>query len=67
MRKERGVVELNKVIKTKEDSFARREKDLQENIAAFEADKASLPIASPLLWIQRTVSFNRVYCALCPR
>ncbi|KAH0437495.1 hypothetical protein CcaCcLH18_03846 [Colletotrichum camelliae] len=42
MRKEREVVELNKVIKTKEDSFARREKDLQEKIAAFEADKASV-------------------------
>jgi len=42
MRKEREVVKLNKVIKTKEDSFIRREKDLQERIAAFEADKASV-------------------------
>ncbi|KAF9879606.1 hypothetical protein CkaCkLH20_03149 [Colletotrichum karsti] len=42
MRKEREVVELNKAIKTKEDSFARREKEMEEKIAAFEADKASV-------------------------
>ncbi|KAL0937350.1 g2-specific protein kinase nima [Colletotrichum truncatum] len=42
MRKEREVVELNKTIKAKEDSFARREKELEDKIAGFEADKASV-------------------------
>ncbi|KAF6822170.1 g2-specific protein kinase nima [Colletotrichum plurivorum] len=42
MRKEREVVELNKVIKTKEESIARREKELENKIASFEADRASV-------------------------
>ncbi|EFQ32677.1 uncharacterized protein GLRG_07821 [Colletotrichum graminicola M1.001] len=42
MRKEREVVELNKVVKTKEESLARRTKELEDKMAAFEADKASV-------------------------
>ncbi|TDZ61967.1 G2-specific protein kinase nim-1 [Colletotrichum trifolii] len=42
MRKEREVVELNKVLKTKEDSMARREKELEEKMASFEADKTTV-------------------------
>ncbi|KAJ0167161.1 G2-specific protein kinase nim-1 [Colletotrichum tanaceti] len=42
MRKEREVVELNKVIKAKEDTLARRVKELEEKTAAFEADKAAV-------------------------
>ncbi|WYZ39410.1 hypothetical protein EsH8_III_001324 [Colletotrichum jinshuiense] len=42
MRKEREVVELNKVIKAKEESLARREKELEENLASLEDDKVSV-------------------------
>ncbi|KAK2026692.1 kinase-like protein [Colletotrichum zoysiae] len=42
MRKEREVVELNKVIKAKEESLARRTKEFEDKMAAFEADKASV-------------------------
>ncbi|KXH28006.1 hypothetical protein CSAL01_02767 [Colletotrichum salicis] len=42
MRKEREVVELNKVVQKKEDSLARREKELNERMADFEAEKASV-------------------------
>ncbi|OLN96602.1 G2-specific protein kinase nim-1 [Colletotrichum chlorophyti] len=42
MRKEREVVELNKVIKTKEESLTRREQELEDKLADMEASKASV-------------------------